>query len=73
MFAPYPDRIEQGGHNDLQGLVKTRKDFIAKAEAGRSFPWRILGIVPEAKELTNLDLVWQLSTPPAADSDWSWV
>jgi alpha-glucosidase len=73
VFAPYPDRIEQGGHNDLQGLVKTRKDFIAKAEAGRSFPWRILGIVPEAKELTNLDLVWQLSTPPAADSDWSWV
>lgn len=73
VFAPYPDRIEQGGHNMLQGLVQTRKEYIAQAEAGRHFPWRIIGIVPEAKDLTDMDLVWQLATPAEAGSDWSWV
>lgn len=73
VFAPYPATIEQGGHNNLQGIVGTREDFIAKAAAGQSFPWRIIAIVPEARQLTDLDLVWQLSTPPAKDSDWSWV
>ena len=26
VFAPYPDKVDQGGHNMLQGIVKSRKD-----------------------------------------------
>lgn len=73
VYAPYPDKVEQKGHNNLQNIVETRKNYIAQATAGQSFPWRIIGIVPEAKDLTNMDLVWQLSTPAAAGADWSWV
>lgn len=72
VFAPYPDVLKQEGHNNLQLYVKSAKDHIAEAKAGQSFPWRIVSIVPKATDLTNLDLVWNLSTP-AADTDWSWV
>ena len=71
--APCPKDVEVGGHNMLQGVIKSRESFIAKARAGQSFPWRIVAIVPEAKDLPNLDLVWQLSRPAAADADFSWI
>ena len=70
--APYPDEIIQGGHNMLQGLVQTRKDYIAEAKAGASFPWRTVIIAREDKDLTNSDMVYRLATP-CEDIDWSWV
>jgi len=71
--ATYPAKTVIGGHNNLQGLVLERENYIAKATAGQKFPWRIIGIVPEAKDLTNLDLVWQMSEPADPQADWSWV
>ena len=71
--APYPKDIELGGHNMLQGIVKTRENYIAKAEAGRSFPWRIVGIFEDEKDLTNCDRVWQMAKPADKNVDWSWV
>ena len=70
--APYPDEIIQGGHNMLQGLVQTRKDYIAEAKAGASFPWRTVIIAREDKDLTASDMVYKLATP-CEDIDWSWV
>ena len=72
VWAPYPKEEIQGGHNMLQGLVKSRENYIAKAEAGESFPWRIVAVVPEDKDLLDNDLVFCLSRP-AARTDWSWV
>ena len=71
--APYPKDVELGGHNMLQGIVKTRENFIAKAEAGRSFPWRIVGIFEDEKDLTNSDLTWLLGKPADKNVDWSWI
>ncbi|MCQ2162409.1 MAG: glycoside hydrolase family 97 protein [Bacteroidales bacterium] len=71
--ALYPAKVEIGGHNNLQGLVLERESYIAKAAAGQKFPWRILSIVPEAKDLANLDIVWKLSEPADPQADWSWV
>lgn len=71
--AKYPTAVTIGGHNNLQGIIQGREDFISKAVAGQKFPWRILGIVPQAKDLTNLDLVWRLATPADPQTDWSWV
>ncbi len=73
VYAPYPDKLNQEGHNNLQLFVKSSKDYIAEAEAGQSFPWRIVGVVADEKELTNMDLVWQLATPAEAGADWSWI
>ncbi len=73
IHAPYPKEIEQGGHNNLQGIVLSTEKYLAKAVAGQSFPWRIVGIVAEDKELTNLDLVWLLGRPADEGADFSWV
>jgi alpha-glucosidase len=72
VFAPYPAKEEQGGHNMLEGLIPSRENFIAKACAGASFPWRVIMTVPQAKDLTNMDLVYKLASP-ATKEDWSWV
>ena len=72
VYAGYPKEVVLGGHHMLQGVVKSRENYIARAKSGQKFPWRIVGVVPEAKQLANFDMVWQLATP-AADVDWSWV
>lgn len=72
IHAKYPKNIQQGGHNMLQGVIKTSENFIAKASAGQAFPWRALQISREDKELACSDMVWRLATP-AAEGDWSWV
>ena len=72
VFAAYPDVVEQGGHNMLQGLVRSRKDFIAKGPAEWAFPWRTVIIATEDRQLAESDMTWRLGRP-AADRDWSWV
>ena len=72
VFAAYPDVIEQGGHNMLQGLVRSRKDFIAKGPAEWAFPWRTVIIATEDRQLAESDMTWRLARPAAA-GDWSWV
>ena len=71
--ATVPDKTEIGGHNMLQGVVKSRHDYIASAQAGRSFPWRIVGVFEEEKDLVNSDLTWLLGKPADKDTDWSWI
>ena len=73
VFAPYPKDIVQGGHNMLQGLVTSREDFIAEASAQEAFPWRIVIVSREDKDLLACDLPWLLGSGPAGDIDFSWV
>ncbi|MBR5923869.1 MAG: glycoside hydrolase family 97 catalytic domain-containing protein [Bacteroidales bacterium] len=73
VFAPYPKDIEQGGHNMLQGLVRTRENYIADVAADESFPWRIVIVAKEDKDLLDCDLPWLLGREPARDADFSWV
>ena len=57
VHAPYPKTREQGGHNNLQWIVKEREDYIAKTAGKRAFPWRIITISENDKELADNDLV----------------
>ena len=72
-FARVPDKVEIGGHNMVQELVNTRKDYIAECMPGAVFPWRIIAVSSSDKELMNSDIVWKLATPSDSDTDWSWV
>jgi alpha-glucosidase len=72
VFASCPDRVEQGGHNMLQGLVRSRRNFLARVPAGHAFPWRVIAIAAEDRQLAESDLTWRLARPAAA-GDWSWV
>ncbi|MGM9796068.1 MAG: glycoside hydrolase family 97 N-terminal domain-containing protein, partial [Parabacteroides sp.] len=44
IHAPRPKRVEQGGHNRLQMLVKERENYIAKVAGTRAFPWRVFAL-----------------------------
>lgn len=71
-FAPLPKTWEQGGHNNLQYVVNERHDYIAKTAGTRAFPWRVIAITMEDKDLVDNDLVYLLSEPSKV-VDISWI
>ncbi len=72
VHAGYPKTREQGGHNNLQWIVKERENYIAKVEGKRSFPWRCIVISENDKELADSDLVYLLASPNRI-GDVSWI
>jgi alpha-glucosidase len=72
VFAPYP--AEEKTTNELypETLVTKRENYIAHVKGSRTYPWRILMIAPEDKDLPNNDLVYQLASPNKI-GDVSWV
>ncbi len=72
IFAPYP--AQEYTTNELypETLVTKRENFIAHTVGNRTYPWRILMIAPEDKDLPNNDLVYQLASPNKV-GDVSWV
>ncbi|WP_205686363.1 glycoside hydrolase family 97 protein [Chitinophaga parva] len=72
VFAPAPKDIEAGGHNMLQGVVKTRQPYIAHCEGARNFPWRIMAVSTQDTQLADNDLVYKLASPSRV-ADVSWV
>ncbi|WP_207431896.1 glycoside hydrolase family 97 protein [Sabulibacter ruber] len=72
VFAAYPKRIEQGGHNQLQLIVRERENYIAKVKGTRTFPWRVMVISAQDKELADSDMVYKLASPSRV-KDASWV
>lgn len=72
VFAGYPQNVVQGGHNMLQGMVKSREAFIAKCDGVTNFPWRIIIVSENDAELANSDMVYRLATPTKLQ-DVSWI
>ena len=70
-FAPVPDVVEQGDYNMLQGVVKTRKPYIAECSGKRTFPWRGV-VIGGATDLANSCLVWNLADESRI-KDTSWI
>lgn len=57
-----------------QKKIAARKDVIARTSARRTYPWRIVAISDEDKELPVNDLVYLLAEPREGDpSEWDWV
>lgn len=72
VFAPYPKRLKQGGHNNLQMLVTGRENYIAATDGTRSFPWRVAIVSQDDSQLLDNDLVYRLS-PASKIADTSWI
>ena len=72
VHAGYPKVREQGGHNNLQWMVKERESYVAKTDGKHAFPWRIVTISESDKELANNDLVYLLASPNRI-GDVSWI
>lgn len=71
IFAAYPKEVSVEVKG-LKGVVKSREDYIAKVEGKTLFPWRVMVISEEDKELLDNDMVYKLATP-APEGDYSWV
>ncbi|MBR3828874.1 MAG: glycoside hydrolase family 97 protein [Bacteroidales bacterium] len=69
--APLPRHVEQGGHNNLQLLVKEREDYIAEMDRSKVFPWRIM-MVGTDTEIAMNNLSYLLAEPSRVD-DISWI
>lgn len=71
VFAPYPKDVEQGGWNNLQGIVRSHEDYIAKIDGPRTLPWRIAVIAPDDKTLAATNVSYLLGAPSRiADTSW---
>nr|WP_319997324.1 glycoside hydrolase family 97 protein [uncultured Draconibacterium sp.] len=72
IFPKYPLKGRVGGFDDLNFMVDERADFIAKTTAPRQFPWRIVFLSDNDKELPDNDMVQRLAAPSRI-ADVSWI
>jgi alpha-glucosidase len=72
VYAPYPLEAERGGFGGINYIPTKRGDYIAKTNGTRSFPWRVIAISEDDKELLNNDIVQKLASPPRI-TDISWI
>lgn len=72
VHAAYPATEVQGGHNQLQMLVKSRENYIAKVSGKRSFPWRIAVVSDDDRAIAATNLSYLLGAPSRLD-DISWI
>jgi alpha-glucosidase len=72
VFSGYPleEQATEGIYSQLK--VTRRAPFIARTSGTRSFPWRVLLIAKEDKELPGNDIVYRLASPSKI-GDASWV
>jgi alpha-glucosidase len=66
--APLPRRVEQGGHNNLQLIVKERENYIAEMDKTKHFPWRIM-MVGTATEIAMNNMSYLLGEPSKIGRD----
>jgi alpha-glucosidase len=71
-FAGYPLEEKLGGFNRINYMVTRRADYIAKVTGTRNFPWRIIVVSEQDKDLLNNDMVQRLSEPNKI-GDASWI
>ncbi len=71
-FAPYPVAEEAGTQSRLNYMVKKRAGYIAKVPGTNNFPWRIIVISEQDKDLLNNDMVQRLAEPGKIP-DVSWI
>ena len=71
-FAAYPleEKMIDGDYPEM--IVTNRADYIAKTNGTRTFPWRVLLIAREDKDLPANDLVYRLATPSKIE-DATWI
>ncbi len=71
-FAPYPlTEIITSGEFP-QAVVDKRADYIARIKGSRYFPWRVLMIEEDEKQLAANDLVYRLGSAPRI-KETSWI
>ena len=71
-FAPMPDKVVEGGYHNLDGIVESRKPYIAECKAVTNTPWRIVLVTDNVNTLLDNDMVYRLASPSRLE-DTSWI
>lgn len=71
VFAPLPDSVDYYPWRK-QEYVTSRKKHIAEVSGRRNFPWRILAITGDDRDMPVNNLVYALASPSRVD-DISWI
>ncbi len=69
IMPAWPTEVKQNGYDML---VQKRADYIAQTEGTRTFPWRLMILARQDKDLLNNELVYLLATPNKLQ-DTSWI
>lgn len=69
VFAKYPT---EEAILRINYVVNKRADYIAKTSGTRSFPWRVVVISTEDKQLVDNDMMQKLAAPSQI-TDYSWI
>ncbi len=64
--------VEGEQRNDRDVVPVERTDYIARTTGTRTFPWRVIGIAPEDKDLITNQMIFLLSEPCRIE-DPSWI
>ncbi|MBP5328210.1 MAG: glycoside hydrolase family 97 catalytic domain-containing protein [Bacteroidales bacterium] len=70
--APVPAKVAQGGHNNLQLLVKEREKYIATMDKTKHFPWRIFMVGKNDIDIAMNNMSYLLGEASRVD-DISWI
>nr|WP_068887040.1 glycoside hydrolase family 97 protein [Pedobacter panaciterrae] len=71
-WAKFPTKTVMGSWGDFVSVVKERGDYLAKTVGSRSFPWRVIIVTDNDKDLLNNHLVAKLARPSEI-KDTSWI
>ncbi|KGO86572.1 Retaining alpha-galactosidase [Flavobacterium rivuli WB 3.3-2 = DSM 21788] len=72
VFPKYPLEEVNGGFHDINKLITKRADYMVTTKGTRTFPWRIVVVSENDKDLANNDMVQKLSEPSKI-KDVSWI
>lgn len=72
-FAAYPRKVTPyGGDWGMSTRVDEREDYIARTTGKRSFPWRVIIVSNDDRQLLTNQLIYQLAAPSVL-GDVSWI
>jgi alpha-glucosidase len=71
LFAGYPIAEQEMEEHNATKVIE-RAPYIAKTTGSRTYPWRVIILAENDKDLPDNDLVYRLASPPAFN-DYSWV
>ncbi|MCQ2257280.1 MAG: glycoside hydrolase family 97 protein [Bacteroidaceae bacterium] len=71
-FAAYPSSFDYYPWR-MQKYVTANEDYIARGKGNHNFPWRILAITHNDKDMPTNTLAYSLASPSRLKGDTSWI
>lgn len=71
-WARYPSKTALGSWGNFVSVVKERSGFIAATKGERSFPWRVIMVTDDDRQLLANELIYQLASPSRLNNT-SWI